>query len=80
MRLAAFATAFLLPFAVAALPLLSIAFSDSGTSAGTEQLAVTDVPAGTLIEEQTQPAMAYGTSNPASSTVCDGTSIVAIEG
>jgi hypothetical protein len=79
-RLAAFAAAFVLPFAVAALPLVSIAFSDGGSNAGPEQLAVTDVPAETLMDQQDQPNMAYGTSHTTASTGCDEALTAAIEG
>ena len=78
-RLAAFAAAFLLPFAVAALPLLSIAFTDPGGSHAAEELAVTDVPAQSIAEDGSQP-MAYGNSDATSSIGCGETSIVAIEG
>jgi hypothetical protein len=79
-RIAAFAAAFVLPFAVAALPLLSIAFSDGGSAASPERLAVTDVPASGFMEEQNQPTMAYGTSHATSSTGCDEALTTAIEG
>jgi hypothetical protein len=79
-RLSAFAAAFLLPLAVAALPLLTIFVGDSASSA-TEDLALSDVPveAAPVAVSQDAP-MAYGAADTHSSLDCAGESIVAIEG
>jgi hypothetical protein len=77
-HLSAFAAAFLLPFAVAALPLLSI-FVDFGSSPEQEAaLVIQDVPA-PVVEDEAAP-MAYGSHDAASSLDCGEASIVAIEG
>lgn len=78
MHLSAFAAAFLLPFAVAALPLLSI-FVDLGSSPEAEDaLVIQDVPV-PVVEDESVP-MAYGAHDTGSSLDCGETSIVAIEG
>ncbi|MGH2610593.1 MAG: hypothetical protein ACRDHF_16045 [Tepidiformaceae bacterium] len=81
MRFSAFVAAFLLPFAVAALPLLSI-FVDFGPASGSEDaLVLTDVPVESAVDETAQSSpLAYGTHDAGSSLDCAGESIVAIEG
>ena len=85
MHLSAFAAAFLLPFAVAALPLLSI-FVDFGSPAEQEEsLVIQDVSA-PVVEDEASDPLAYGTHDAgsahaaASSLDCAEESIVAIEG
>ncbi|MEX0783713.1 MAG: hypothetical protein WD557_13795 [Dehalococcoidia bacterium] len=78
MHLSAFVAAFLLPFAVAALPLLSI-FVDFGSSEGNEDsLVIQDVPVAPVLETESDP-LAYGVHDAGSSADCAETSIVAIE-
>lgn len=82
MRVGAFVAAFVVPFAVAALPLLTLIvnpFSTSGSDDG--RLALSDVPITSPVHDSTESApMAYGTSHTSTSPECDGTSTVAIEG
>ena len=79
-RLSAFAAAFLLPFAVAALPLLSIFVNFGSTAEGGEDLVIQDVPLAPAVEEEASAPLAYGTHDADSSLDCDEASIVAIEG
>jgi hypothetical protein len=74
--------AFLLPFAVAALPLLSIFVNFGPSSEADEPLVITDVPVETPIEEAASDSpLAYGGAHDAgASPDCAGESIVAIEG
>jgi hypothetical protein len=80
-RPSVFVAAFLLPFVVAALPLLSI-FMDFGSASGEDEaLVITDVPAQAPLEEAAADSpLAYGTHDASSSLDCAGESIVAIEG
>lgn len=77
MRLAAFLAAFVVPFAVAALPLLSLAFEVSSSNPAEGRLALSDVPIQPAVEPESAP-LAMETSH--SSPGCDEASRVAIEG
>jgi hypothetical protein len=79
-RLSAFAAAFLLPFAVAALPLLSIFVNFGSTAESEGELVIQDVPIAPVVEEQASAPLAYGTHDAGSSLDCAEASIVAIEG
>jgi hypothetical protein len=79
-HLSVFVAAFLLPFAVAALPLLSI-FVDFGPSGQPEEnLVIQDVPLEPSIEDEVSDPLAYGSHDASSSLDCPEASIVAIEG
>lgn len=81
MRVGAFIAAFVVPFAVAALPLLTLLVNPFASSPDDGRLAVRDVPITSPILESAESApMAYGSSHASASLDCDGTSIVAIEG
>lgn len=77
MRLAAFLAAFVVPFAVAALPLLSLAFEPVSPTSDEGRLALSDVPVQETAQPESAP-LAMDTSD--SSPGCGGSSIVAIEG
>jgi len=80
-RPSVFVAAFLLPFAVAALPLLSIFINFGPSSEADEPLVITDVPVDTPKDEGVGDSpLAYGAHDAGTSPDCAGESIVAIEG
>jgi hypothetical protein len=71
----------MLPFAVAALPLLSIFVNFGPSSDADEPLVITDVPVESPKEGPAADSpLAYGAHDAGSSPDCAGESIVAIEG
>lgn len=81
MRVGAFVAAFVVPFAVAALPLLSLLVNPIASSPDDGRLALSDVPLTSPVAEPTENSpLAYGSSNTATPLDCGGASIVAIEG
>ena len=80
-RVGAFVAAFVVPFAVAALPLLTLLVNPFASSSDDGRLALRDVPLTAPIEPATESApMAYGSASTSASPGCDSASIVAIEG
>jgi hypothetical protein len=81
-RLSAFLAAFVLPFAVAALPLLSVVLAGNASSDTDDTLALSVVPVESISPDPNalSAPLAYGSSDAYSSLDCAGESIVAIEG
>ncbi len=81
MRVGVFFAAFVVPFAVAALPLLTLMVNPFQSSPDDGRLALTDVPISvpSAVTAENEP-LAYGTSNSSSSLDCGDAPDVAIEG
>ncbi len=81
MRLGVFFAAFVVPFAVAALPLLALVVNPFQSTPDDGRLALRDVPISVpAVEIAANEPLAYGASNSSSSLDCGDAPGVAVEG